>query len=294
MKLRVFALPLTLLLLAGCEVRVDSEEHLATDEKRFQVSGQPEVRLSTFDGAIEIRSWDKNEVVVEIEKRAGDEKDLESIRVAAEQRGNRIDVDVRRRSSEDSFAGIGVHISPRARLLVTLPRTVLLQARTDDGAIRAEELEGRIVLRSGDGSIRGEQLKGELDLETHDGSVTIDGMEGEAVVSTQDGGISVTGKIAALRAKTGDGSITIRAERGAEMSSDWSISTDDGTVTLYLPRDFGAEIDAETQDGRVRRELDLASLVESDTNNSVRGIAGAGGRLLRVRSGDGSISLLEW
>lgn len=294
MNLRALALPIGLLLLAGCEVRFDAEEHVATEEQRFQVSGQPEVRVSTFDGAIEIRSWDKNEVVVEVEKRAPDAKALDSIRVTAEQKGNRIDVEARRPSGEDTFAGIGVHISPRARLLVTVPRTVLLHARTDDGAIRAENLEGRIVLRSGDGSIRGEELKGELDLETYDGSVTIDSMEGQAVVSTHDGGISITGKIASLRAKTGDGSITIRAERGAEMSSDWSISTDDGTVALYLPRDFGAEIDAETEDGRVRRELDLASLVEGDHNNSVRGTLGAGGRLLRVRSGDGSISLLEW
>lgn len=294
MTLRALVLPLGLVLLAGCEVRVDSEERIAREEKRFTVTGQPDVRVSTFDGAIEIRSWDKNEVLVEVEKRAGDEQGLKSIEIRAEQKDNLVEVSVRQASGEDTFAGIGIHIAPRARLLVTVPRTVSLRARTDDGPIRAEHLEGRIELRSSDGSIRANHVKGELDVETSDGSVTVDDLDGAAVVSTEDGGISVTGKIASLRAKTGDGSITVRAERGVQMSSEWSISTDDGAVALYLPRDFGAEVDAATRDGRVRSELDLASAAEDERSRSLRGTLGAGGQLLRVRTGDGSISLREW
>jgi hypothetical protein len=81
MKLSAFVLPVALVLLAGCEVRVDSDERIAREEKRFTVTSRPDVRVSTFDGAIEIRSWDRNEVLVEVEKRAGDEQALESIQV---------------------------------------------------------------------------------------------------------------------------------------------------------------------------------------------------------------------
>jgi hypothetical protein len=293
MTARLLVLPLGLLVFAGCEVRVDTEERVAREEKRFTVSGQPDVRLSTFDGAIEIRSWDKDEVLVEIEKRAGDEEMLQRIEIRAEQQGNRIEVDVR--GPSDSFRGIGIHISPRARLLVSVPGKVTLQARTSDGAIRADRIEGKIELRTSDGSVRADQLKGQLDIDTRDGSITIDDMNGEALLATDDGGISVSGVIGALRAHSGDGSITVRAERGTTMTSDWLVDTDDGAVAVYLPPDFAAEVDAETRDGRVRSEFTLAGAREDDERRrSLRGKIGAGGRLLRVRSGDGSIVLREW
>src|SRR5688572_7456374 len=54
--------------LAGCVV-VDTQGHIAREEKRFTVTGLPELRLTTFDGAIEIRAGEGKSVVVEVEKR---------------------------------------------------------------------------------------------------------------------------------------------------------------------------------------------------------------------------------
>ena len=48
---------------------VDSQGHITREEKRFTVPGTPELKLVTFDGAIEIRAGDGKTVVVEIEKR---------------------------------------------------------------------------------------------------------------------------------------------------------------------------------------------------------------------------------
>ena len=50
--------------------------------------------LRTFDGTISVQPWDKPEVLVTIERQAGDEPSLESIQVKAEQDGNRITVEV--------------------------------------------------------------------------------------------------------------------------------------------------------------------------------------------------------
>jgi hypothetical protein len=43
---------------------------LEREEKRFPVSGRPDLSLSTFDGSVEIRAWDRPEILVVIEKRA--------------------------------------------------------------------------------------------------------------------------------------------------------------------------------------------------------------------------------
>ncbi len=283
------------LMASACEVRVDSEEHTSREEKRFKVSAQPDVRVATFDGSIEVRSWDRDEVLVEVEKRGADEEAIKSIKVKAEQQGNRIDVEVTRPSGRDQFVGIGIHISTFARLIVTVPRQVTLQARSGDGSIRADRLEGRIELRTSDGSVRVDEVKGALDVETHDGSITADELDGEAILSTRDGGINVTGRLAVLKARTGDGSVTIRADRGSAMTGDWSIITEDGTVAVYLPEAFGAEVDAQTDDGRVRSDFTLdAEREDGNRRRWVRGKIGSGGHQLRVRTGDGSISLRNW
>jgi DUF4097 and DUF4098 domain-containing protein YvlB len=293
---RLCIVPVALALLAGgCTVRLDSEERLAREEQRFQVGANPEVHLSTFDGPIEVRSWDRNEVLVEVEKRAADEEGLKSIQIRASKRANRVDVDVVRPSGRDTFVGFGIHISTQAKLVVSVPRQVTLEARSGDGSIRADRLDGSITLRTSDGSVRAADIKGQLDVETHDGSITVDDAEGDIRLSTGDGGITTSGRFASLRVKSGDGSVTVRADRGSEMKSDWSVTTDDGSVAVYLPETFSAEVDAQTGDGTVRSDFDLKN-ADADTRHhrTLRGKIGEGGNLLRIRTGDGSINLRNW
>jgi hypothetical protein len=57
-------------LFAGCEVNLNTEGLSAREVKTFTITGQPELVLDTFDGAIEVHSWDRNEIEVEVEKRA--------------------------------------------------------------------------------------------------------------------------------------------------------------------------------------------------------------------------------
>lgn len=280
---------------AGCTVRVDTEERLSREEKRFKVTGQPDVRVATFDGSIQIRSWERDEVLVEVEKRGNTDEIVESITTRAEQDGNRIEVDVTRPSGRETFVGFGIHISPSARLIVTVPAAVTLQARSGDGSIRADRLEGRIELRTSDGSVRVSNIKGALEIDTQDGSIVAEDLDGEVTLLTGDGGISASGRLGRVKARSGDGSITIRADRGSSMIDDWSLITDDGAVAVYLPEQFGALIDAQTDDGRVRTDFSLQAARDDERRRRyVRGQIGEGGRELRVRTGDGSIALRSW
>ena len=49
--------------------------------------------LKTFDGSIEVTSWDKPEVGVTIERRAGTQAEAEALKVTTSQDGNRIVVE---------------------------------------------------------------------------------------------------------------------------------------------------------------------------------------------------------
>ncbi len=290
MRFPSYGLVLCACVLGGaCTVSVDSQSQVVRDEKRFAVSGTPEVRVTTFDGSIEVRTWDRPEVRVEIEKRGPTKESIEALDIVSQQKGNFIELEVKRPRRE-AFSNVAFYRSPSARLIVSLPRRADLRGRTGDGAIRLEGLQGRIELRTGDGSIRVADVSGELTFDTGDGSVTVEGAEGKLAIESGDGGVSVSGKFAAVRLRTHDGSIVYRAQPGSSMAEDWDISTGDGSVSLYLPVDFSAELDAQTGDGTIRNELRVAGGGDGN-RHTLRGRLAAGGRMIKVRTGDGGIRL---
>src|SRR6476659_7050892 len=81
---------------AGCTVTLDSQSQILRDEKRFTVKGAPSVHLTTFDGAIQIQSWDKPDVLVEIEKRGATKEAVEELAISVTQNVNRIELEVKR------------------------------------------------------------------------------------------------------------------------------------------------------------------------------------------------------
>lgn len=282
--------------LVGCVV-VDSQAHIAREEKRFQVSGAPQLTLTTFDGAIELRAGDVNAVIIDIEKRGPTKEGVNELRVETTQDGDRINVEVKRPSHEVVFFGMGS--TPTASLKVTMPRQGNVTARSGDGAITIEGIQGRFDLHTGDGSIRGRNVSGQMTFVTGDGSVTLDSSSGAVDGETGDGSVSVSGAMTAVKLRTGDGSITFHAQPGTKMTDDWSLTTGDGSVSVYLPSDFAAELDAHTGDGSIRSELSVAGEAGDDTRRrdsdedkrTLRTRLGAGGKTLKIRTGDGSIKL---
>jgi hypothetical protein len=276
--------------LAGCVV-VDSQGHITREEKRFTVTGTPDLRLTTFDGAIEIRSGEGKAVVVEIEKRGSTLEAINELKVETKQDGDRIEIAVKKPSHEVAFFGVG-RLSPNAKLIVTMPRDGNVIARSGDGTIRIEHVHGRLELRTGDGSIRATDISGQLTLLSGDGSISLDDVAGDLDVETGDGNVSVAGTLAGVKLHTGDGSITVRVAAGSAMKNDWSVTTGDGGVAVYLPSGFGAELDAHTGDGSIRSDLALATDGDAEKERrSLKGRLGAGGKTLRIRTGDGSIRL---
>jgi DUF4097 and DUF4098 domain-containing protein YvlB len=268
----------------------DVGKYVQRDEKRFSVSGRPEVDVSTFDGAIEIRPWDNPEVLVVVEKRAGDKAAADAIEVHADQNGSHVSVDVR--EPKDGHVIGFWHASRSAKLIVSVPAKSDLGAKSGDGSIDVDHISGHVDLRTGDGGIRGRDLAGEVKAHTGDGSIKLDRLDAAVDVDTGDGSIDVGGKLSGVRARTGDGSVTIRAAAGSTASADWDVTTGDGSLVIEVPDGFGAEVDAHTSDGAVRlQDVTLANVTGQIGRNSVKGTLGAGGHAMRLRSGDGSITL---
>jgi hypothetical protein len=279
------------LLLSACVVSVDRHDGpMQRDEKRFHVTGVSDVSLVTFDGSVDVRGWDRDEVFVEIEKRAADKNQLNEIEVVSDQQGNQIRVEARRPA--DTKYGWGRFAGPSrsAKLIASVPMGSNVLVRSGDGNITVERVKGRLDLRTSDGDLNGIDLTGDVSARTGDGRVRLDGIDGICDVVTGDGNISISGRFDLLRARTSDGTLTLKAFPGSQLSDDWHLQTGDGNIVFYLPDAMNAEIEAEANDGAAKADSALALRVEADLpKRLLRGTLGTGGRLVRVSTGDGSI-----
>jgi hypothetical protein len=292
---RRLAVAAAVLLAAGstaCDITVDAGPYAVHEEKRFKVSGTPTLSLNTFDGSLEVRSWDRDEVLIEIEKRGPDKAHADAIQVRTEQSGNTITVEVKRPDGRQQ--PFTFNVSPSARIVASVPRHCNLVARSDDGGIRVERVTGRIELRTGDGGVRGVDLSGTLVVHTGDGSLRFEDVEGTVDLESGDGGARLTGKLQAVRLRTGDGGVTVRADEGSAMTGDWEIRTGDGGLSLELPAAFSATLDASTGDGVVR----LRGFGETDEpakdrehRSVLQRPLNAGGKVIRLRSDSGTITI---
>ena len=278
--------------LAGCVVHVDSGGYTSRERLHFKVEGRPVIDLSTFDGAIEVQSWDKAEVLVHVESRASSKDLLQSIDVAGSSQDSHVVVKVtaQERPGWDLSSG---GVSRSARLVATVPEDSEVRVHSGDGSVRIERVRGRIDARTDDGRIVIREVGGEVVADTGDGSVQIEDLDGRCTVKTQDGSVLVTGKLrGALKAISGDGSVTVRAAEGSAIEGDWNIETGDGGVVLALPDQVDARLDLETNDGRITLSGMADMPIEKDGEaRRLQAVLGNGQGSVRVRTGDGTIAL---
>jgi hypothetical protein len=261
---------------SACVINIDDDAIVVRDEKRFSVGTAVDLTVETFDGSVAVQSWDRPEVLVQMEKRGPDREMASAIEVSSTQDGDRIEIRAREPKRDGGFVGIGNLRGTSVSFTVSVPRSLTLRAQTGDGSIALDDVSGTIDLRSGDGSIRAA------------------GITGEVTARTEDGSIHVEGAMAALRAETGDGSVVIEADEGSAMKSDWNVSTGDGSIVFRVPGNFNADIDATSRDGSVRGELTgLQHERSEDGRESLKGRLGSGGQRVLLRSGDGSIRIVN-
>jgi hypothetical protein len=277
---------------ACVNISATDSRYVEREEQRFTVSGRADLTLETFDGSIEVRSWNRNEVLIVVEKRARDREAIDGIRIDSRQDGDRIVFGAREEERRGRHRGFGQGSS--ARLIATVPVASAIRARSGDGRVQIEDIEGDVTVNTGDGRVQIENVVGDVAVETGDGSVRLDSVNGGVNLRSADGLIRVTGRLSRVRARTGDGSITVLAGPGSQANADWDIATGDGAVRLELPVDFDAELDAHTGDGRVTLE-DLSFSDQGGARGgqlrTLRGALNQGGSAVHVRTGDGSISV---
>jgi hypothetical protein len=294
-RLALSCLVTTALAGSACAIDLGREAYVERSEQRFDAATPVDLQLATFDGAIEVRAWDRPEVVVTIEKRGQVKEAVAEITVVAERKDNRIQIEARHPGSRNVFVGLGTFTSTSARLIASVPRKTNLIVRTGDGAVLVERVEGRIELRTEDGGIKVHETAGDLLVDSGDGAILLEDVSGRVDARTSDGSVRVTGTPAVLHVRSGDGSIILRVGAGAVMTDRWTLATEDGSISAELPEGFDADIEADPgSDGHARNQLALVNISGGTrAEPTLRGRLGNGGHMLQLRTGDGTIRLMK-
>lgn len=235
--------------------------------KTFPISGRPDLRVNANDGSVTVRTWDRKEIEARVTTVRW--KIPSDVQVVEHQSGDHVEIEVRM-PHHMFLLNFGQRSSIQVELRV--PRELHSDIRTGDGSIIVENLRGETRLSTGDGRIEATALDGTLDAQTGDGRIVI------------------RGRFDLLNLHTGDGSIEAEVNNGSRMTSEWSIRTGDGHVTLRLPAALAADLDVHTGDGHIQSDLPV-TVSGSHNEHELRGKLNAGGPPLIVRTNDGSIRL---
>jgi DUF4097 and DUF4098 domain-containing protein YvlB len=293
------------MILMICMVLLSVLPSASPDEwtKSFKLERTARLRVETSDANIRVTSCDCSTVETRITTRGwtigGD-----GINIIDHQTGDQIDIEVRfpRHSLETNWRNRRVDIEIR------VPRDADLDLHTGDGNVDVEGVKGALLLRSGDGDLKLSALqgtikaetgdgnldlrnvRGTLTLHTGDGNIELAGIDGSLRAETGDGRVRVNGRFDVLDVKTGDGGIDAVAAEGSKLDANWRLNTGDGNLTLRLPATIAADVELETNDGSI--DFDMPVMVTGrQSKREVHGQINGGGKLLSLKTGDGTIRL---
>lgn len=177
----------------------------------------------------------------------------------------------------------------RASFTVEVPRGVVVRAGSGNGDVVVEGATADVNASSGNGDVRVGAGAAQVRASTGNGTVLVDGARGPVNASSGNGRVAITTASGPVSASTGNGRIevAISALRG---SGDMTFSSGNGSVTLTLPDDFSADVEASTGNGGIHTDFPLR-VVGRMSPHHLSGTIGSGGRRLHISTGNGTITL---
>ena len=131
----------------------------------------------------------------------------------------------------------------------------------------------------------------DLDLTAHNGGISVSAITGRLRLETHNGGLSLNALAGDVRARTRNGGVHVELVGAYWEGEGLDVETRNGGVKLEIPEDYSAELETGTVNGRIR--IDFPVTVQGRIDRDVRTTLGAGGAPLRVRTTNGSVTVLE-
>jgi TonB family protein len=177
--------------------------------------------------------------------------------------------------------------------------------QTDGGNITVGQAGNLVSVRTGGGQIDFGEVRGSVRAQTGGGGIRIMYVSGPMEVESSAGSICLTRVAGTVRAATAGGTITAwinpdppSSGRTVHLAGLSQLSSGNGDIVVFLPRNLAANIDAEVESGgeqRIEADPALALTVQTPGhgNGAIRatGALNGGGAPLKLRTSSGKIKL---
>lgn len=252
MKLRFVALAVLVFSIAAL-TRADNYDSKETFIRTgaFDVNGR--ISLENVSGDVDIRTWGKNEILIEGEKSAKTDEELKLIGLKIELSGSEATIKVHLPKRPGGFFANN-NIRAAVRFKLTVPTTAVLEK-----------------------------------IASVNSTVTIDGIRGAVKASTVNGGIHTTDLGGAARLATVNGSIRASFNTVAS-GQEISCETVNGQIHVTLPKDAGFELHGSTVNGGVDCDFPFVA-GKKRHGHSLSGKIGDGRASLEVETVNGGIHI---
>ena len=292
-----------------------------TQDFSFAVEEAPILLIKNISGTVRVETWDRLEIKVTVSKRSDDVK----VNISEDISANKITFEV---ENTKPFNLFDFGDKKRVDFTATVPRLTAFEGNLVSGDMTVEgsngslgdlDLElvsaevrvdnakntevnstsGRIELNEIDGRVRARSVSGDViinvaedtDVNTTSGRVELGRIEGEVNIETVSGRIEVVDADAPnMRLKTISGRIS--AATIVSAGGVYSFSTVSGSITLTLPEDTQARIDASFI-SRGIGVIDFPIRLESTSPRELKGVIGDGSAEIKINTVSGKIDILQ-
>ena len=177
----------------------------------------------------------------------------------------------------------------RADFTVELPAGVVIGASSGTGDVAVSGATAAVRASTGNGDVRVDAGATEVRASTGNGTVRVAGARSAVNASSGNGRIDVSTAAGPVTASSGNGDIRV-SMASVPSAGNMRFSSGNGSVTLVLPENFGAELDASTGSGSIHSDFEVRTSGRI-TSHRLRGTIGGGGGTLRISTGNGRITL---
>ena len=285
---------------------LQGQEGLREIDRSLDVAPDVIVQVETLVRTVEVTGWDRNQVRV----RTAVDPAYEEFSFDGD-RGS-VDIEIDRRDDHGGWKEGQVRDPGPMR--ISVPRGASLEIDVVNGSLVVRDVDGTVELESVNGDVQYSGAGRRIDAETVNGRVQIDAPEGRRtragsvngdVVLRIGGGfveaeavsghldIRADGPVEAVSAEAVAGNIDFR---GAPVSgSSLSFETHSGNVTVHLPGDVQARLDATTFSGRIESSFGGQAVSSSrwTSEQSFRHTVGEGNVHVTAESFSGNVRFVR-
>ncbi|HWS86052.1 MAG TPA: DUF4097 family beta strand repeat-containing protein [Pyrinomonadaceae bacterium] len=235
-------------------------------QKTYNLAAGGSVEIANVSGDINLVGYEGSAVVVSAYKEG---RDRDVVEVVDESTQGRVELRV-------DYPRDCRNCNASVRFEVRVPRS---------GNISFDKIS------TASGDVKAEGFTGRLRLSTASGDVTVRGVGGDIKASTASGTVRVNDATGTVNASTASGDLEVEMTR-VEGTGDMRFSTASGDVRVRMPSTLDARVSMSTNSGDLETNFPIE--VKKDAYGSgtrAEGQLGSGGRVLKISSASGNVSL---